>query len=320
MKTLIVGMGSFGYGWYKLVKSHPDRLQIAVVDRDPRAALLLDHDTPFYTDAAEALDREQPDFMLNLTPPAVHVPVTHLAFDRRIPVLMEKPISESYAEAVEIVERSTHEGIPLMIAENYRRGAAFRKAHDLIRSGMVGELTALYIQFFKEAYFQKEYLLRMPEPLLMDVTVHHLDLVRYLTGREGVCISARSFNPRGSRYPGNAALNLHLEMGDGVFVQYSGSLASKDAETGWPGEWRIQGTSGVMFVDEAAIRVSRAGQEEVHQDFSGVDTSTVLDEFLHALAEGRLPETSGQDYLNTQKLVHYALESIRQERVAHIPG
>ena len=319
MKTVLVGIGSYGYGWYKTVKNHPARLEIAAVDRDPRAALLLDPATAFYTNLTEALDREQPDFMINLTPPAVHTALNHLAFDRRLPVLCEKPISEDYAEAVSIVERSVRENIPFMIAENYRRNPTFRKAHRLIRDGVIGELATVNIQFSKEAYFEKEYLIKMAEPLLVDVSIHHMDLIRYLTGREGRRIFARSFRPRGSRYPGNAAANLYLEMDDGIQVNYSGSLSAKEAETGWAGDWRIEGTAGVMKLDEKTIRVIRPGQEDwVLQDFSDMDSSTTLDEFLRALAEGRQPETNGADYLNTQKLIHFARESISQERICEI--
>ncbi|MNY71550.1 hypothetical protein D3C86_2099150 [compost metagenome] len=40
-------------------------------------------------------------------------------------------------------------------------------------------------------------------------------------------------------------------------------------------------------------------------DFSGVDTTDTLAEFLASLREGRESESSGKDYLKTQALVHY---------------
>jgi predicted dehydrogenase len=152
----------------------------------------------------------------------------------------------------------------------------------------------------------------MPDPLLQDVAVHHLDLLRYLTGCEGQRILAHSFNPRGSRYPGNAALNFWLEMQDGVLVSYAGSMACKDHQTAWNGEWRLEGTRGVLLVDEQ-VRLMAGGQAQTFTDFSGVDSSSVLDEFLAALSEQREPETSGRDYLNTQKLVHLAQQSSQRQ-------
>jgi predicted dehydrogenase len=319
MKAALVGIGSFGYGWYQTVKRRYPQIEVVIVERDLRLQeRLLEPRDPFYTSLTEALEREKPDFVINLTPPGVHTSVNHQAFDRRLPVLCEKPIAEDYGEMVEIVSRALHEKIPFMIAENYRRMPAFRKAHALLQGGAVGEIATMYVQFFKEAYFEKEYLVRMPDPLLQDVTVHHLDLVRYLTGAEGRRISAHSFRPKGSPYPGCAALNFTLEMDSGVMVTYAGSLSAREHPTAWAGDWRIEGSGGVMLVREDEVRVVRGGAQEVITDFGDVDHSSCLDEFLKALAEGREPESSGAEYLNTQKLVHFAQESSRLQRMLEI--
>jgi predicted dehydrogenase len=310
MKVILVGIGSFGLGWYRSLKAYSIPLQVVVVDRNPAVRSLIDSNDLFYPDLLTALDQERPDFLINLTPPRVHTSVNHLAFDRRIPVLCEKPIAEDFSEAQVVVTRAIQEQIPFMIAENYRRAPVFRMAQRLIKEKAVGELSAVFVQFFKEAYFEKEYLLQMKEPLLVDVTVHHLDLVRYLTGQEGKRIFAKSFNPLGSQYPGNAAVNICLEMQNGLIVNYAGSLAGRGQETAWPGVWRIEGTKGVMTVAEN-IQLTRTDHEETIRDFGGVDDRSCLDEFLSALSEAREPETSGVDYLQTQKLVHFSIESIR---------
>lgn len=312
MKAILVGIGSFGYSWYKNIKEQYPTLDLVIVERNEALAerLIAPRD-PFYTDLKLAISREKPDFLINLTPPAVHTEVNHLAFDHRLPVLCEKPIAEDYFEAVEIVNRAQREQIPFMIAENYRRAPAFRLARQMIDQGEAGELAAVTVQFSKEAYFEKEYLVRMPDPLLQDVAVHHLDLIRYLTNSEGRKIQAFSYNPKGSRYPGNAAINFTLVMDQGIVVNYTGSLAAKDCETGWPGNWRLEGMNGVMTIRESEISLVSHGKEKVLTDFNQVDTSSCLDEFLQALSEDREPESSGADYLKTQKLVYYAQISSR---------
>ena len=314
MKAVLVGIGSFGYGWYQTLKQYQPKIDFVVVDRNARAAArLLDPVEPFYTDFVEALEKEKPDFVVNVTPPAVHTSINHLAFDHGLPVLCEKPIAEDYAQAVEIVARARQEHIPFMIAENYRRTPAFRKARQWIEAGRVGEVSAIYVCFYKERYFEKEYLLNMPDPLLMDVTVHHFDLMRYLTGSEGRQIFAYSFNPAGSRYPGRAALNCILEMENNTRITYAGSLASKDLETTWNGEWRVEGTRAVLRIGDDRLELAQSGSVSYETDFSDVDSSTCLDAFLRALSENSEPETSAVDYLNTQKLVHYARLSAQQK-------
>lgn len=319
MKAILAGLGSFGVHWYQTLKQSYPHIDLAVVDRDPLAAeRLIDPRDRFFTDLTQALDAEKPDFILNVTPPAVHTPVNHLAFDRRIPVLCEKPIAEDYAEACQVVERATRAGIPFMIAENYRRRPVFREARRLIVSGAVGEVTALYGHFFRETYFEKDYLLRMPQPTLVDVTVHHLDLVRYLAAGEGCRILARSFNPRGSRYPGHASVDILIELDNGIQVAYAGSLAGKGFDISWNGDWRIQGSTGVLLAGES-LRLAQGDRLETLADFSSVPAPGTLDEFLAALAEKRRPESDGQDYIKTQRLVHYARESIARGAWVDIP-
>jgi predicted dehydrogenase len=316
MKALLVGIGSFGLGWYRTLKARSPHLQLVVVDRDPAlAANRTAPCEPFYTDLQQAFDREQPDFVVNLTPPAVHTSINHQAFDRRLPVLCEKPIAEDYSQAAEIVARSVREGLLFMIAENYRRWPVMRLARRLIAQDEIGAVTGVSVGFYKERFYAKEYLLNMPDPLLQDVTVHHFDLMRYLAGADGRRILAHSYNPPGSHYPGNAALSLILELETGVTITYTGTLAGKDSETGWGGDWRIEGERGVLLIaahdDNPALRLISGGKMREIADFTSVEAPGCLDDFLTALATGREPETSGSDYLQTQALVHHAQQSAR---------
>jgi predicted dehydrogenase len=319
MRAILAGIGSFGAYWYQTLKQKYPHISLAVVDHNPAAAQRLTDPTDrFYTDLSAALDVEHPDFIINVTPPGVHTSVNFLAFDRRIPVLCEKPIAEDYAEACRVVERADKEGIPFMIAENYRRWPIFRLARSLIAQGELGELTALYVHFFRETYFEKEYLVRMPQPTLVDVTVHHLDLVRYLCAAEGKRIFARSFNPRGSRYPGDASIDILIEMDNGVQVAYNGSLAGNAQDTTWGGDWRIQASRGLLLVTADTLRLVSAGATREISDFSGLPSDGCLDEFLAALSAGRESETSGADYIKTMRLVHYARESLQSGRMLEI--
>src|SRR5436305_621278 len=145
MKMLLVGLGGFGYDyWYKKLKSAYQNLEVALVDRDAKARDKIDQADHFYTSLTDAIEREKPDFLLNATPPAVHSLINNVAFDYKLPVLCEKPISDRYDEAIKIVERATRENIPLMIAENYRYIPFVRRAKQLITDGTIGDLSNIH--------------------------------------------------------------------------------------------------------------------------------------------------------------------------------
>ena len=315
-KVLLVGIGNFGRWWYQILQARPD-LKVVVVDPDPTLISRLERHEPFYPSFEQALVYEKPDFVLNCTPPAVHTRINHAAFDRHIPVLCEKPISEDYGEACEIVGRSVREGHLFMIAENYRRAPAMRKLRQLIEAGEVGEVSALYITFAKEFYEDKAYLLSMPHPLLQDVAIHHLDAVRYIVGCEAQRLFAWNFNPRFSRFRGYAAVNIQLEMVNGVPVTYCGSLQARGKETDWLGAWRVEGTQGVLYLDEN-LQLSLSGKMVPFVNSGKSGQELVLDDFLQALETGQPPETLAADYLKTQALVHHAIQASQSGKVVDV--
>jgi predicted dehydrogenase len=320
MNILLVGIGSFGQGWYRRLKADLRGWHVSVVDSDPGRAGLLDASDRFYTSLEDAFRRDTFDVLVNLTPPAVHTAVDRAAFIRGIPVLSEKPIAEDFADAQEIVAESLRMGVPFMIAENYRRAPVMRQTRKLIAAGEIGPLSGIHVQFFKEAYYPKPYLVAMENPLLTDVVVHHLDLMRYLSGEEAVRILARNYRPLGSPYPGNAGLFTLLEMKSGLHISFDGSLSAKGKETTWNGNWRFEGPGGVLTIIDDQLRLTRGKKTRTLSLDGAPDTHDPLDEFLRALQEGREPETSGRDYLHTQALVHYAAESSRMGKMVEVEG
>ncbi len=74
-----------------------------------------------YTDVGEMLDREPPDFLDIATRPDSHLPLVRLAAERRIAVLCQKPMANTWAEALAIAAAARDSGIRLMINENWRR-------------------------------------------------------------------------------------------------------------------------------------------------------------------------------------------------------
>lgn len=146
MKAILVGLGQAGFSWYKRLR---DRGMIAAVI-EPNEAMhskIEDDAVPLYASLEEALDTVQADFLVNVTPPMVHRQVNFAAFDRKLPVLCEKPISFDWNESVEIVERAIKERIPFMIAENYRCMPIVRKLKQLIAEEAIGSISVIDITF-----------------------------------------------------------------------------------------------------------------------------------------------------------------------------
>ncbi|WP_284638234.1 Gfo/Idh/MocA family protein [Paenibacillus silviterrae] len=313
MKAILVGLGSAGFSWYKRLKAQG--LLAAVVETNSSMKTKLENDPyPFYTSLEEALNNEEADFLVNVTSPMAHTAINHAAFDRRLPVLCEKPISFDYEESVEVVKRALREGIPFMIAENYRRFPYIRRLKQLIDEGAIGRIASIDIRFHRYHQVQRNYTVS----LLDDIGVHHFDMIRYLTGAEGVRVAAQLYNPlNGWEEPGSVlGTEAWIDLEGGIRATYSGTIASRSKQTPWCGQLRIEGTDGALELTDQVIYLHREGQTEVYSDHSAVQVSDTLAEFLASLRERRECESSGRDYLLTQALVHYAkLSSEKSQRV-----
>jgi hypothetical protein len=143
-------------------------------------------------------------------------------------------------------------------------------------------------------------------------------LMRHLIGTEGKRIFARSYSPRGSWFRGNINVCLWLEMENGAMVSYGGSMAAQTREASWVGNWIIEGTEGSILLIDDTIKLVKDGQSVLIDDFTGISSGGCLDEFVRSLQGNRQAETCGTDYLNSQGLVHFALESSQLERMVAI--
>lgn len=303
MKAILVGLGSAGFSWYKRLRDQG--LLAAVVEVDAAMKEKMQNDPfPFYTSLEEALQQVQADFLVNVTSPMVHTVVNHAAFDRKLAVLCEKPISFDYEESIEVVARAEREKLPFMIAENYRRMPHIRKMKQLLDEGVIGSLSSMDVQFYRYHNVQRRYTVS----ILDDIGVHHFDLLRYFSGREGKTVQAKLYNPINAWEQDGAIINAYafLEMDNGITASYNASISARGTETPWSGNWRLEGTQGAIEYVDKEIRVIRDGEVRLIEDYSGIDATDTLAEFLASLREGRESETSGRDYLKTQALVHYA--------------
>lgn len=301
MKALLVGIGEAGSGWYRRIKAQHDDIQLAVSDKDDskRDELLADG-VPFYEDVREAIEQEKPDILINITPRHMHTNINHIAFDYKLPVICEKPIAEDYEKAISIVNRAEEEGIPFMIAENYRTFAAIRKLKQLLDEGAVGALYSLQCDFFRK----RQKITLQPNEVLEEVIIHHFDLLRYLTGREVGKLFAQRRH----------VFHIVMDMQAGIEASFRCSLNSIGRETQWAGNWRIEGEKGSIAFMDGEIELTTPDGVKRWNDFTDVSAPTPLQEFLKSLEEGRPGETHAKEYLKNQALAHYTRISLEKGR------
>ncbi|MBC7224262.1 MAG: Gfo/Idh/MocA family oxidoreductase, partial [Anaerolineae bacterium] len=118
-------------------------------------------------------------------------------------ILCEKPLANSLAEALEMVDAVVAAGVPNMCNFNYRRTPAVALAAQMLRAGRLGEIfhwRSLFLQsWLVDPNFPLTWRLQKDKAgsgALGDLGSHSIDLARYLVGEiDAVCAMLHTYTP-----------------------------------------------------------------------------------------------------------------------------
>jgi predicted dehydrogenase len=340
MRVLQVGMGGWGRNWTeRIVPQVPAVELVGFVDTNPATLLAAEEQglataKDCYSSMAEAIETTRPEAALITAALSGHVPIARQALEAGLHVLVEKPFAPSVREGAELVELADQAHLTLMVSQNYRFRPAVRAVQDIVRSGSLGPLHTVSIDFRKFSPVGPNG--RSPhhaleEPLLVDMSIHHFDLLRAVLGRQPLEVFCRTWNPAWSWFDGPAEGAAIMTFDEGLTVSYRGSWISPGPLTPWSGEWRLefehgelwwtsQGPSADTPEDEDVI-IRPLGQDEQRvelQPMELVDRAGSLAEFAAAAGSGRIPESSGAENLGSLELMYAAVESAATRKLVAI--
>jgi len=175
----------------------------------------------------------------------------------------------------------------------------------------------------------------MPHPLLLDMAIHHVDLLRAVTGREAVAVDARAWPAPDGPFRHAPTVAALIELDGGPAVSYDGSWAPPHGETSWNGDWELLGrdgratwTGGLDDPLASIVRVERFGQDLRPRRvrlprLAVLDRLGVIAELRRAVRAGDVPETRIDDNLRTLATVLALALSCDERRpvsVAEVTG
>lgn len=317
MKIIQVGVGGFGASWLDILVQSKEWEIVAIVDINPETLKSAVNKYPFLLGKAfdsfkKCLKKVEADAILNVTPPSFHKEISILALKEGLHVLVEKPLSDNFKDAVKIVEEAEKHGKNLMVSQNYRYRKLPRTIRKSIEESLIGKISYCLLNFQKGPRFGG-FREQMPYPLLIDMSIHHFDLARYILGKNPVSVYADSWNPHWSWFKGDACLNLIFIFEDDIHFNYSGSWVSTGKDTSWDGEWEIYGDKGTIIWKGDIKKIVQGKEEKMEViELEREDRYLVLYEFWKSIVEKREPETSGKDNLKSLAMVFKSLESIKK--------
>lgn len=108
----------------------------------------------FYSSYQDLLQAEkgQVDIIDIATPPCDHAPIAIAALEKGYHVLCEKPLAPSTALAKKMLEAAEKNQRVLFPCHNYKHAPVVKVIQDSIRSGELGEITAVTLQTFRNTH------------------------------------------------------------------------------------------------------------------------------------------------------------------------
>ena len=326
MRFIQVGVGGFGGAWVRALKQNKQAKVVGMVDINPAPMEKVCQDVGYdpaicFPSLKKALASVEADAVVCVTPPAYHRQPVVQALQAGLHVISEKPMAESLADCKAMLTAAKKARRHYVVSQNYRYDHAMFTIADLVQKGRIGEIGQVKIDFYKGVGFGG-FRAEMDYPLLVDMSIHHFDLIRYLTGLNAVSVRGQAWNPPWSHFKGDCSSSICFAMGNGARVLYNGSWCAKGDYCDWNGNWQIEGTKGTIRYEKGVITL-----DKIAKGYSPTKTAVVkprklrklaqgfvLDNFIKSIASGDRPLTDVYDNIHSVAMVFSAVKAVKTER------
>jgi len=341
-RVIQVGLGVRGAQWAEVIRDTPSCDVVAFVARNlerlqQRASSLGFASVPCYNNLSQALDEVEANILLLASPPAVHYEEAMLGFEKGLHLLAEKPLTEELSEAIEIVAAAEKRKLQVAISMNFRYLAPSQAIRRYVLGKELGEPSFSQFTYIRHRDGHRadlnSYCMTQEQPMLLEQSVHHLDLMRYCFASDVEWVEADTWNPPWSTYEDDSNVSVLLEFKNGMHANYMGTWTSGSNrlrflwQIDFPGGTLVQkrqfyNLSVSRFQPELSLTGTNFKEKDDIESLMPVnlpkveaftdDSQELLKRFLKSIEDKTLFETSGQDHIKTLCVVHACVESAKE--------
>jgi len=253
-------------------------------------------------------------------------------------ILAQKPLAMTYDDARAVVADAARAGKVLSVNQNMRYDQSMRVLRQILDRGALGTPVLATIEMRAVPHWQP-FLRQYDRLTLLNMGIHHLDVLRFLLGDPLDITTLARPDPR-TEFPHTDGITVStLRFPSGAMAVSMEDVWSGPREEGFESDtyirWRFEGTDGVAqgtigWPDypkgspstlRYASRTATGGKwvQPTWQTmwfphaFRGV-----MEQLQYALASGTTPVLSAADNLGTMALVEAAYRSLREGRAVKL--
>jgi myo-inositol 2-dehydrogenase/D-chiro-inositol 1-dehydrogenase len=326
----VLGAGRIGKIHAASVAANPKARLVAVADPFPAAVEPLAEalGAAAMSDPMAAIARPDVDAVVIGTPTDTHVGLLLKAVELGKAVLCEKPIDLDMAESEKAAAEVERVGGKVMLAFNRRFDASFAAVRREIDAGRIGEVRQVVITSRDPGMAPPAYI-KTSGGIFRDMTIHDLDMARWLLGEEPVLVSAV-----GSRLIAPDLLGQYEDYDTAMVLLQtaSGKQAHinncREAVYGYDQRVEVLGATGMLAQDNlrpSTLRMTTAESTDAREPLLNFFLEryaqayrSEMEAFVDALAEGKPMPTTVRDGVAALRLAECAVESARTGRAVAV--
>lgn len=310
----VIGMGRHGSRYLQhLLEGVPGCYLAAVSRRDEAVGRTFAerHGVTFFGDWQELVACSEVKAVVAVTPPGLNRAICLSASLAHKPMLIEKPLSLTVAEGREMVRAARAAGVLLMTAQTLRFTPVLGRLWETLP--LIGPLEYLCLTMRAERPPHRW----LDEPaqagggVLLEIGIHLLDLIRYLTGEEAVEAAGEILHRHTARVEDLAQARFRLASGLLCYVEVSRVSGGRSCRVD------VMGQAGQVSVDVDRGLLTRIEGRTIVQAESVPDRPTVvtvLEAFVRSVTTGVPVPVSGEDGLRAVAMAEACYRAARDGR------
>lgn len=320
IRLLCVGFGSY---WLDHWRARPEIEIAGIVDHDndkesevERSRRIANHiGAQIYTSVDHALDNVQPDMVTMVTPSDQKTDLHEVEkiVRRGFDLYLEKFRPSNRMDGRKLLELSQVTGRHIAIGESYRYDAVVQHAKQVVQSGLLGQIEQMVWRCHRPT-LAADWMSSYEHVMLEDLSYHHFGVIHELLGLERFSnVFACSRLPTWTRSPSPSVVSLLAEGESGIHLNYYSSWAAHGSPTAWLGEFRIEGSEGMLELKNTAlIFTDRDGNEQRFEPAVPLPyelRAGIVDEYIRAQLESRRSVLDIGCFYPVIHFIYAALES-----------
>ena len=326
-KICVIGAGRWGRNHIKTLRSLDCLAGVVEANTGSLARIQKEFpDVRTFTTAREAMGEDFDGFVV-ATPAETHYELAALVLERRKPVLVEKPLALTAAEARQLTQLAEKNGVNLMVGHVLLFHPAIRKIKDLVKSGKIGKLQYIYSNRLNLGTVRTE------ENILWSFAPHDISIFQYLIGSQPIEVMSR----------GGAFVQAHLHDSTLTILTYPDNVVGH-IFVSWLHPYKehrlvLIGSKGMLSFDDASDEkkllfyekgidwvkgepIAREGPTEVIPYEPGMPLTEELKYFIEHIGGAPIEVAGAQEAVEVLDILELATKSLLSGRDAgaELPG